>query len=672
MKQSKHRKVEVEKVAKGIIFALLVSVLILPEDQNLMDPVLLPKFMASTFFLLILLIYSLFIPKSPVLKGWKDPLILLYLLFFAISLISVLYSIYPIDGLFEWLKMAYGIIFLWLMIKIKPEKTIIVYTSICISFLAIISVLIQLASLGSHFDFTLHTTYLVSGPFGHKNLLGQILLLTFPFSVWAAFRLQNLMKYLGLFNVITSIFLIVILLSRGVWVSFLGALAGTGMVYAYLQMAQGKLTENPLNRRAVVGIAVGVCLVLVGLGVFFSQTNHDQTISERAQSVVDLNNVHTKDRIGLWQRSWQLFLEKPIIGHGMGSWKVEVVRLGTHGLKTSGGEINYVRPHNDYLWVLSEQGLIGFIPYLGLLVLGLWYCIRNIYQEQKSSLFHFALLFSYLSFLGVSFFSFPRERIEHIFLFHLFLAAILQAKWERENKEPSQSQWGKLGEKVVLGVVVMIILLGGWCGWKRYQGESKISKAQDLQNRSQWDRALKELESIDLFWMPMDRTATPVELYIGSVYISTYQPKDGCINYQRAFEKHPWHPMVLNGLARCYKMSGQIEKAEEFYLKALTITPENNHTLLGLSAMYWEQDNKQIAIETLKKISPRWEDPGYDLMLKQVIKFELDSIKSQYPNAELTRYLNDSIQIFPKIDFIYRESIYRKTSLKEELEKYIQ
>ena len=130
--------------------------------------------------------------------------------------------------------------------------------------------------------------------------------------------------------------------------------------------------------------------------------------------------------------------------------------------------------------------------------------------------------------------------------------------------------------------------------------------------------------------------------------------------------------MVLNGLARCYKMSGQIEKAEEFYLKALTITPENNHTLLGLSAMYWEQDNKQIAIETLKKISPRWEDPGYDLMLKQVIKFELDSIKSQYPNAELTRYLNDSIQIFPKIDFIYRESIYRKTSLKEELEKYIQ
>ncbi|MCB0856067.1 MAG: hypothetical protein KDD63_27785, partial [Bacteroidetes bacterium] len=191
MKQSKHRKVEVEKVAKGIIFALLVSVLILPEDQNLMDPVLLPKFMASTFFLLILLIYSLFIPKSPVLKGWKDPLILLYLLFFAISLISVLYSIYPIDGLFEWLKMAYGIIFLWLMIKIKPEKTIIVYTSICISFLAIISVLIQLASLGSHFDFTLHTTYLVSGPFGHKNLLGQILLLTFPFSVWAAFRLQN-------------------------------------------------------------------------------------------------------------------------------------------------------------------------------------------------------------------------------------------------------------------------------------------------------------------------------------------------------------------------------------------------------------------------------------------------------------------------------------------------
>ena len=64
--------------------------------------------------------------------------------------------------------------------------------------------------------------------------------------------------------------------------------------------------------------------------------------------------------------AWEMFLEKPLIGWGPAN---NISELGSRlGLGSAIG-----MPHNVYLWLLTETGLLGTVPFLA----GLWLCWRR-------------------------------------------------------------------------------------------------------------------------------------------------------------------------------------------------------------------------------------------------------------------------------------------------------
>jgi O-antigen ligase len=69
--------------------------------------------------------------------------------------------------------------------------------------------------------------------------------------------------------------------------------------------------------------------------------------------------------------AWQMFLEKPIVGWGPVSHTYEL------GARTGrlGGE-----PHNLYLWLVLETGLLGACPFF----VGLWLCWRSVWRARGS------------------------------------------------------------------------------------------------------------------------------------------------------------------------------------------------------------------------------------------------------------------------------------------------
>jgi O-antigen ligase len=68
--------------------------------------------------------------------------------------------------------------------------------------------------------------------------------------------------------------------------------------------------------------------------------------------------------------AWEMFLERPIIGWG----PVNVYRE----MSTRMPEPNYTDPHNVYLWLLGETGLLGTTPFL----IGLWFCWRSAWKAR--------------------------------------------------------------------------------------------------------------------------------------------------------------------------------------------------------------------------------------------------------------------------------------------------
>jgi O-antigen ligase len=84
--------------------------------------------------------------------------------------------------------------------------------------------------------------------------------------------------------------------------------------------------------------------------------------------------------------AWEMFLEKPILGWG------PVVHAAEMATRVRRKDL-LGDPHNVYLWLLIETGLLGTFPFL----VGLWLCCRSVWRARKSG--HGSLPLALLFFL---------------------------------------------------------------------------------------------------------------------------------------------------------------------------------------------------------------------------------------------------------------------------------
>lgn len=82
------------------------------------------------------------------------------------------------------------------------------------------------------------------------------------------------------------------------------------------------------------------------------------------------------DRFWMWKGSISLFQESPIIGVGQNNWGVAVGQFGYNDCYYCSPDnyaINrFVHAHNGFFQILSEQGIIGLICYMGLGIIPLY------------------------------------------------------------------------------------------------------------------------------------------------------------------------------------------------------------------------------------------------------------------------------------------------------------
>jgi O-antigen ligase len=111
-------------------------------------------------------------------------------------------------------------------------------------------------------------------------------------------------------------------------------------------------------------VAIGVPVVLIGLllGVSPRFKERIYQIDSDVQSY-RLGSVKTSQaqRLDYWHRSLLAIQEKPIAGHGVGSWLMNYHRLG--GLQVAAPS----NPHQQYLLWAVEGGGLGLLLFLGML-----------------------------------------------------------------------------------------------------------------------------------------------------------------------------------------------------------------------------------------------------------------------------------------------------------------
>ena len=119
-----------------------------------------------------------------------------------------------------------------------------------------------------------------------------------------------------------------------------------------------------------------------------------------------------RGRIAMWRHTLEMVLDHPLLGVGLDNWEYAYPiydRGRTSGKITA--ESEPVRPHNDFLWILSELGLVGLALFIWLLWC-IWRLAGTAIGRGSSPVALTALagVAGAVGLLGHGLFSFPKEQ----------------------------------------------------------------------------------------------------------------------------------------------------------------------------------------------------------------------------------------------------------------------
>ena len=74
------------------------------------------------------------------------------------------------------------------------------------------------------------------------------------------------------------------------------------------------------------------------------------------------------ERCLIWEKTYTLVDQRPLVGCGVGNWQIHFPDAGLKGLyRADVWNVNFTKPHNEYLGVLSETGYLGLLLYVAFL-----------------------------------------------------------------------------------------------------------------------------------------------------------------------------------------------------------------------------------------------------------------------------------------------------------------
>ncbi len=541
-----------------------------------------------------------------------SPLFFLYFIFVLYTGIRLLSGDIYSDAIFDWIKTAsYFLLFFMLVISFSRTSFVLgVATSMGLLGM-ILAVWGAFELLGLVRDGLISIpldTYQVKTVFGHRNIYCQALFLSLPFQIYNLFPAgKKLYRIIISASIFLSVFILIVLSNR---TTSLALSAGFGFV-ALLYFLKGRKMVFKFRSRLRYLMMVIFGSIVFSFAFFQFYTKTDEIQSHFAD-IVKLDKGSGKDRIGLWKRSLMLIGEKPIFGHGPAKWKTEMLKFGNKGLVSEDNITFYQRPHNDFLWISAEYGLVGGLVYLMIFILAFAGLLKLFKHETDSlaALWLLALLMTLIGLFIYSLFSFPHERIFSNIVFVCVLAFIAASN-------PKGLIYFK--GKAILSVFFLFAAWFAYFGIRRLVSETHARKAILAKSEKKYDLVIKEVDKALSFYYEMDPLSTPLYWYQGLAFYEEQQYLKAQSAFEKALELNPFHVHILNNLASACIKNNQLNTAKNYYREALSIYPDFVDAGFNLCAVYFNQGQLDSAFLMLKTIDSNTKDPRYQVFIRSVV-----------------------------------------------------
>lgn len=305
--------------------------------------------------------------------GLKIPL----LLFIDITIITSMFTTLHIDislGAFFFKTLEYLLIFFMMAEVINTRRRLINVLLVMLSSSLIVGIdgiYQQITGYDFFRHFLLFADVKVSSTFQFSNSLGTYLATILPIPLSLVFYKATNKKFGFILTALCLLLAICLLLSqaRGAWLGFI-------LGFLLISLFSGK--KNFL-------IAVSLLVIIVVLASLFGGT----LIKEQFKSFMNLRGDQSaNDRMIMWKTALCMFADKPIFGHGLGTFMHVFERFKPKSY------LEIVYAHNCYLQMATEIGIFGLLIFL-------WFIV-SVLRKTLSKLFKSDDIFLKATTIGIA------------------------------------------------------------------------------------------------------------------------------------------------------------------------------------------------------------------------------------------------------------------------------
>ncbi len=627
-RKAKRQKKKEEKAWKPLAFldkknnwfiVLLIGVSVL-QSKVTIDPNIAIRFVGLSVFLTAYILYFFVLKKNtflrplPSLAKWVFISLIGYLLW---SSSGIFIGTNPAEAIYFLTKNALEILLMYLAFHAASESEFnwerLVKAMVWLGlFHCVIGLDQQFGQDVSGFRGT-------ADPYGlmvNRNLFGSFLMILLPFSL-GYLIMKKSWNFLALVTGVLLLIMTYYSQTRSAWVATAIILGFFGLSY-FFKSVSAKKYYTALILFATISVGA-----LLAYNHFVLQAKNRKA-NAKAEQTGESNfrkKQSANERMVLWKETMQMVQEQPVWGVGLGNWKIEIPRYNQGGTRIEYGEIIRIRPHNIYLHILSETGIIGFLLFYGpWLVIGVT-ILRLI--PRTSDLKRRMLMLVFLSVvIGIGsdgMFSFPTERISHSTFLFVSLGFLLALCGEQ--KDP-------IAGKSISWMAFPTLLLAGWglfLGKEKYNFEDHMNKARVFYIRDRDEQALEHVKGGTTQWVTLEINNDPIEL-VGALTLKKMKRFDEALDYTDAsLVYNPYSSRILNTKGAILTDMKRHEEAIDNYQLALVYSPKHELSIKNVALNYYFLGEYRKCLQQLREINIK--DDETFMKVKKAARAKLKSEK---------------------------------------------
>ena len=620
MDMMKGNRTRILLIALGIVVCCLFGL------PNLYDKFMIARFVAAATGLAIVFLFALLDKKR-----WLVPntsVFYIYLLFTLLCGCSILWATNTAEAIFAFstqlLTPLIIIVFYSLLSKDCHSTKKALWISATI--LLVIYLFFAVTQLFHVESLSFEQLYRVSGINGHKNLLAIMLFVLSAFLLTSFSIFENkLLKWLSVFLFVIAITIIILLKSRAVLLSVLVAVIFFGVLLSLLSRHSEERSHpdkpalRPFDKLKSQGPILITSIVLVyafltlGLRWFADRSvPHTSDKSEIEHNMLSTSSL--VERCLLWDKTYHIVDKHPIAGCGIGNWQIHFPDASLEGLYRSDvWNVNFTKPHNEYLGVLSETGYLGLLLYIAFLISLIVLSFFTLCKAPSKNDFQYGavILSVFVGCCVNALFDFPNSRIEHVIWIGILMAILFHF-----ITKDKQRILGKGWNWVFLLIAIMLVTIGGF----RLKGERNTFKMQQALQTDDWKTVVHYGHQATSAFYTIDPVGLPLYWYLGKAEKQMGNPQ-AIESFRKAQHYAPYCKENLNdlGLAE-YHTAHDLEKAEFCLKEAIRISPNYLYPYFNLAYIYLSENEPQKAKEVADAIY--FDEHKREMMKADAVFFE--------------------------------------------------